>query len=132
MFGTTRKLRVWAYGSPVDMRKGFDGLFGLVRTQLERDPLMGDAFLFVSRNRKLAKVLLWDGTGLCIWAKRLERGRFAKLWGISSGKELELTGVELNAYLDGWKKVGKTRLSIEEFRLSGLTKVGVNASISSC
>ncbi len=132
MLGITRKLRVWAFTSPVDMRKGFDGLFGIVQSRLKRNPLEGDAFLFVSRNRKLAKVLLWDGTGLCIWAKRMERGRFAKLWGVAQQEEIELTGAELAAFLDGWKKVGKTRLSIEEFRLSGLTKVDVNASISSC
>ncbi len=81
MLGMTRRLRVWAYTTPVDMRKGFDSLFGLVRSALGRDPLAGDALLFVSRNRRLAKVLLWDGTGLCIYAKRMERARFAKLWG---------------------------------------------------
>ncbi len=104
------------------MRKGFDGLSGLVQTQLRRNPLEGDAFLFVSRNRKLAKVLLWDGTGLCIWAKRMERGRFAKLWGVAKQEEMELTQAELAAFLDGWEMAGKVRLSREEFRLSGLTK----------
>jgi transposase len=114
------------------MRKGFDGLFGLVLSRLKRNPLEGDAFLFVSRNRKLAKVLLWDGTGLCIWAKRMERGRFAKLWGLSQQEEIELTQAELAAFLDGWKKAGKVRLSGEEFRLSSLTKTGLNASIPAC
>jgi len=121
MLGNTRQLRVWAYTAPVDMRKGFDGLFGLVRSELGRDPVAGDAFLFVSRNRRLAKVLLWDGTGLCIYAKRMERHRFAKLWGMSDSAEIELTSAELGAYLDGWKKAGKTRLSSAEFRVRSLT-----------
>lgn len=121
MLGMTRKLKVWAYTSPVDMRKGFDGLFGIVRSRLGRDPLKGDAFLFVNRNRKLAKVLLWDGTGLCIWAKRMERGRFAKLWGVTPDEEIEMTQAELAAFLDGWKMAGKVRLSRVEFRVSGLT-----------
>ncbi|MCP4902165.1 MAG: IS66 family insertion sequence element accessory protein TnpB [bacterium] len=49
------------YGAPTDMRKGFDGLYGMVREALGRDPLSGDLYLFVSRNRIRAKVLLWDG-----------------------------------------------------------------------
>ena len=132
MLGMTRRLRVWAYTSPVDMRKGFDSLFGLVRSELGRDPLEGDAFLFVSRSRRLAKVLLWDGTGLCIYAKRMERSRFAKLWGVTNGVEIELTSAELAAYLDGWSQAGKSRISAAEFRVSSLTLRHVNASIQAC
>ena len=69
------------------LRKGFiqrsctnDGLYGLVVDGLDENPLSGDLFLFVNRNRNRAKILLWDGTGLCIFQKRLEQGRFAKLW----------------------------------------------------
>src|SRR5204862_54317 len=76
---STRTLRVWAYPAPADLRKGFDGLCGLV-TRLRQDPLAGDCFLFVNRLRTRAKVLLWDGTGLCVYHKRLEQGRFAALW----------------------------------------------------
>lgn len=132
MLGMTRSLRVWAYTAPVDMRKGFFGLLGLARSQLARDPLDGDAFLFVSRNQKLAKVLLWDGTGLCIYAKRMEQGRFSKLWGRSEGKEIELTSAELGAFLDGWKQVGKTQLSAAEFRISRLNNQCVNDRIQEC
>lgn len=80
MIGSTRNLRVFAYAQPADLRKGFDGLFGIVTSELSRDPLDGDCFLFVNRARSRAKVLLWDGTGLCIYMKRLEHGRFACLW----------------------------------------------------
>jgi transposase len=71
---------VWAYGAPANLRRGFDGLSGLVSQQLRHDRLSGDCFLFVNATRKRAKVVLWDGTGLCIYATRLERGRFACLW----------------------------------------------------
>jgi len=73
MIGSTRQVTVWAYGAPADLRKGFDGLSALVTHRLERDPLSGDCYLFVNATRKRAKVLLWDGTGLCIYAKRLEQ-----------------------------------------------------------
>lgn len=74
-----RRVSVWAYAAPADLRKGFDGFSGLVVNELERNPLNGDLYLFVSRNRSRAKVLHWDGTGLCVYAKRLEKGRFACL-----------------------------------------------------
>lgn len=71
LISSSRVLRVYAYAAPVDMRKGFDGLSALVREQLGRDPTSGALYLFVSRNRIRAKVLVWDGTGLCLYAKRL-------------------------------------------------------------
>jgi len=114
MIGSTRTVRVYAYGAPVDMRKGFDGLAALVRQGLDRDPTGGDMFLFVSRNRIRAKVLIWDGTGLCLYAKRLERGRFAALWGRGGGESIELTQAELQLYLEGCREVGKRRLSPPE------------------
>jgi transposase len=75
-----RRVAVYAYGAPADMRKGFDGLCALVTQRLARDPLNGDVYLFLSRDRVRTKVLHFDGTGLCVYAKRLERGRFASLW----------------------------------------------------
>jgi integrase len=57
---------VWAHPEPADLRAGFDGLAALVTSRLGRDPLSGHLFLFVNRNRTRAKVLVWDGTGLCI------------------------------------------------------------------
>ena len=79
MFGTSRSERVWARTAPTDLRKGYNGLYGLVKNELGRDPLSGDLHLFVNRQRTSCKVLMWDGTGLCIFMKRLERGRFALL-----------------------------------------------------
>lgn len=62
--------------------------------ELGRDPLSGDLYLFVSRNRIRAKVLHWDGTGLCVYAKCLEKGRFASLWSDVEGEPVRLTTSE--------------------------------------
>lgn len=117
MIGSTRNLRVFAYSSPADLRKGFDGLYGIVMAELGRDPLNGDCFLFVNRARSRAKVLLWDGTGLCIYMKRLEQGHFACLWERSgSGSSLELTMSELSLFLEGSQWVGRIPLSPSEIK----------------
>src|SRR5712691_9334957 len=100
------------------MRKGFDGLSALVLNDLERDPLAGDFFVFVNRTRKRAKVLLWDGTGLCIYAKRLEQGRFASLWrDAPTAAPLRLTMSELQLFLEGSALVGRVPLSPPAFVL---------------
>lgn len=111
MIGSTLKVSVFAFGSPADLRKGFDGLTALVTQELRRDPLSGDFYLFVNRTRQRAKVLLWDGTGLCIYAKRLERGRFAALWRDGERASLCLTTSELALFLEGSTLVGKVPLS---------------------
>ena len=110
MIGSTGRVRAFAYASPADMRKGFDGLFALVRRELRRDPLSGDLFLFVNKTRKRAKVLLWDGTGLCIYAKRLEKGTFACLWREGTGAGLDLSVTELQLFLEGASAVGRMAL----------------------
>lgn len=73
--GTTR---VFVHGRPVDMRRSFTGLVALVKQVLEEDPLSGSVFVFVNRRGHYAKVLYWDRTGFCLWAKRLERGVFVR------------------------------------------------------
>ena len=69
--------RILAYRHPVDMRKSFDGLIGLVRDALMEDPLSGSLYLFINRRGNYVKGVYWDRTGFCLFAKRLERGRFA-------------------------------------------------------
>jgi len=115
MIGSTRQVTVWAYGAPADLRKGFDGLSALVTHRLERDPLSGDCYLFVNATRKRAKVLLWDGTGLCIYAKRLEQGRFACLWREKTARVARLTMSELQLFLEGSTLVGRVPLSPPPF-----------------
>jgi transposase len=111
------------------MRKGMDGLYGLVTSLLAKDPLSGDLFLFVSRDRKRAKVLLWDGTGLCLYAKRLERGRFAKLWAGEEESTLELTMSEMSLFLEGSRLVGKVAVSPQKLCIKCLTDHGMLARI---
>lgn len=107
-----RRVTVYAFAQPTDMRKGFDGLCALVTQGLARDPLSGDAFIFVSRDRVRAKVLHFDGTGLCIYAKRLERGRFASLWRATADEApIQLTVSELDLFLDGSTLVGRVALT---------------------
>lgn len=76
LFGLGLSTKIYLGVEGVDMRKGFDGLYGLVRDHLGQDPLSGHLFLFTNRSRTRLKVLAWDGTGLWVCAKRLERGRF--------------------------------------------------------
>lgn len=122
MIGSTRSVRVFAYTMPTDMRKGFDGLYGMVSTYLEREPLSGDLFLFVARDRKRAKVLMWDGTGMCLYSKRLEKGRFAKLWGGDGTTQIELTMSELQLFMEGSRLVGKVPISPEKMCFKCLTE----------
>jgi transposase len=78
--------RIYLAVGATDMRKGFDGLFGLVQQRLQADPLSGHLFLFCNRPRTRLKALYWDGSGLWVCAKRLEQGRFS--W----PREVEETG----------------------------------------
>ena len=113
MIGSSRVVRVFAYAGPVDMRKSYEGLGALVRNELGRDLLSGELYLFTNRRRTRAKVLLFDGTGLCIYMKRLDKGRFAKLWRDErdGGSALSLTMSELSLFLEGSELVGRRTLS---------------------
>jgi len=102
---------IYAYCEPIDMRKGFEGLSGIVRNEMGQDPLSGCLFIFTNRRRTHAKMLSFDGSGLCIYAKRLEKGRFANLWGWSAHKQLVLKPSELQLFLEGSELVGRYRVS---------------------
>lgn len=127
MIGSSRQLRVFAYGEPIDMRNGFDGLCALVVNILKHDVLAGDLFLFVNRRRKRAKVLFWDGTGLVIYCKRLERGCFTAPWNKSGKGALEMTTSELALFLEGSVLAGRVPLSPAPFVLGPLANFGGGA-----
>lgn len=110
ILGTSRTVRVFAYPEPVDLRKGYDGLYGMVKMGLGRDPLSGELLLFVNKRRGGCKVLVWDGTGLCIFQKRLEQGRFASLFR-DDGNSVQLTASELALFIEGCELVGRRTLS---------------------
>lgn len=76
MFGLTAATRIYLYRGACDMRKSFDGLCGIIRSDLGADPLSGSLFVFVNRRRSKVKLLYWDRDGLALWYKRLEQGCF--------------------------------------------------------
>ena len=76
MIGLPAGTRVWLAVGRTDMRKGFDGLAAAVQERMAQDPFCGHLFVFRGRRGDLIKVLWWDGQGLCLFAKRLEKGRF--------------------------------------------------------
>jgi transposase len=111
VIGLSRGLSVFAFTESVDMRKSFNTLSALVVEQMKRELLTGDLFLFVSQDRKRAKVLYFDGTGLCLWSKRLEKGKFAALWKRKRDGGLELTLSELSLFIEGSDSIGRVPLS---------------------
>jgi len=92
-------VRVWLATGHTDMRRGFDGLALLVQEQLKRDPHSGQLFVFRGRRGGLIKILWHDGQGLCLFAKRLERGRF--IWPSASGDAVTITAAQLGYLLEG-------------------------------
>lgn len=101
MFGLGPATKIYVAVDAVDMRKGFDGLYGLVRDQLGQDPLSGHLFLFSNRTRTRLKALVWDGSGLWVCAKRLEKGRFR--WPVVEANQRSVTmrGEELAMLMNG-------------------------------
>lgn len=95
MFFPEGNIRVFLYGEPVDMRKSFDGLYALARNGLAQDPLSGHLFAFVNRRATQMKVLYFDRSGWCLWAKRLEAGRFLGDWAQMHHREMDYTGLKL-------------------------------------
>jgi transposase len=85
-------VKLWFCPQPVDMRLGFDGLFALVRSRLQADPLSGHLFIFRNRTADRLKVLYWGGHGLCLWCQRLEQGRYH-----FPAPAADATGIELSA-----------------------------------
>ena len=102
---TTLKRNVLVHKMAVDMRKSYDGLMGLLTGQ---NVFTGDIFLFMSRDRKRAKAMFWDGTGLNIWMKRIEQGRFADVWSRD-----RITASELKLFFEG-SRLASRSLSPED------------------
>ncbi len=94
-------IRVFVAATPVDLRKGFDGLALLVRQSLAADPLSGHLYVFFNRRRNRAKVLFWTRSGFCLFYKRLERGRFTLPEAAASAKRVEVEAAELQLLLEG-------------------------------
>ena len=82
-------------------RKGFEGLYGLVREHLELDAFAGHLLVFTSRRKDRVKILYWDRDGFAIWSKRLEEGTYAVPFGDGAERRREITAQELGALLSG-------------------------------
>jgi transposase len=95
MFFPEGQIRVHLYGHPCDMRKSFTGLYGLIQQGLGADPLSGDLYVFVSRRATMMKVLYFDRSGFCIWAKKLEAGCFVSDWAQVRTQEMDWTALKL-------------------------------------
>jgi len=99
MLSLSPATRVFVALSPVDMRRSFNGLYAHVQTVLQQNPLSGHLFVFTNRLRTRVKVLYWDGSGLWVCAKRLERGTFG--WPAGEGPSRTLRCEELQLLLHG-------------------------------
>src|SRR3954454_21156863 len=108
MIGLPSGARVWLAVGRTDMREGFDGLAAAVQERMAQDPHGGALFVFRGRRGDLLKVLWWDGQGLCLFAKRLERGRF--LWPQAKDGSVVLTPAQLSMLLEGidWRAPRRT------------------------
>jgi transposase len=95
MFFPEGQIRVHLYGQPCDMRKSFDGLQAVVRHGLKEDPCNGALYVFINRRATQMRVLYFDRSGFCIWAKRLEAGRFVSDWTQVHSKEMDWTALKL-------------------------------------
>jgi len=107
VFGLGLATKIYIAVQAVDMRKGFEGLYGLVRDELGADPLSGHLFLFSNRTRTRLKALVWDGSGLWVCAKRLEKGRFR--WPVAEDKYSVTMRAEELAMLVNGLDVKQTR-----------------------
>ena len=99
---------IWIAAGMTDLRRGFTGLSAIVQTVLEKNPCSGHVFVFRGRRGDLIKVLWWDGDGLCLFAKRLERGRF--VWPQAESGTVSLTRAQLSMLLEGidWRRPMRT------------------------
>lgn len=102
---------IYAVCAPTDMRRQHDGLTAIVRRALGHELTDGAMYLFTNRRRTIAKVLYFDGTGVCLFCKKLSRGRFAAPWNSPNETSVPLTDAELQLYLDGSHLVGRVALS---------------------
>lgn len=101
MIALGKSARVFAWTKPTDMRKSFQALASVVVAELGDDPMSGSAFLFISRNTKRAKVIWWDGTGFCLFQKRLAKGHFAAPWEHLHDGAVSISSSQLAIFFEG-------------------------------
>ena len=109
MMGLAAGTRIWIVAGMTDLRRGFVGLSAVVQTALQENPFSGQVFIFRGKRGDLIKVLWFDGDGLCLFAKRLERGRF--IWPQAASGTVSLTPAQLSMLLEGidWRRPVRTQ-----------------------
>lgn len=115
MLNLSPTLPILVYTKPADLRKGFDGLSGIVREQFQADPLNGSLFLFFNRRRDRLKILQWDGTGFWIYYKLLEAGTFEQL--TADTPHLAIDATQLTMLLAGVSPLSVSRR--KRYRVAG-------------
>lgn len=100
--------KIWIAAGVTDLRRGFAGLSALVQTKLEKSPMSGQVFIFRGRRGDLVKLIWFDGDGLCLFCKRLERGKF--VWPQATEGVVSLTRAQLSMLLEGidWRRPERT------------------------
>jgi transposase len=125
------RYRYFIYRSGCDMRKGYDGLSGLVRNEWKKDPLSGDVFIFLSKQRNKIKLLHWQNDGFVIYSKRVEKGTFELPKEKLAGNNIEITAHQLQFILDGiYLSSIKKRMRYEHTNVSNfIGESGVSARV---
>ena len=101
MLNLTKETRIFAYTGVTDMRKGFNGLSGIVREEFQSDPTDGSLFMFINRRRDRMKLLYFDGGGFWLYYRLLESGTFEKLASVPGSCQLQMDATELSMLLSG-------------------------------
>ena len=109
MIGPNGAVRVMVATRPVDFRKGAEGLAALVRETMQADPFSGTVYVFRAKRADRVKLIYWDGTGVCLFAKRLEDGKFH--WPKMEDGVIRLSAAQLSALVEGldWRRVHASR-----------------------
>jgi transposase len=109
VIGPTGAVRVMVATKPVDFRKGAEGLAALVREEMRADPFSGAVYVFRAKRADRVKLIFWDGTGVCLFAKRLEDGKFQ--WPKIQDGIMRLSAAQFSALLEGldWRRVHEAR-----------------------
>ena len=108
MIGLPSGTKIWLAAGLTDMRKGFDGLATLAQSALAQQPFSGHIFVFRGRRGDIIKLLWWDGQGMCLFAKRLEKGHF--IWPQAESGSVSLSPAQLSMLLEGidWRMPART------------------------
>ena len=121
MFFPESQVRIWLYAKPTDMRRSFNGLAAMAKNLMGENPLSGQVFVFINRRQTQIKILYFDRSGYCIWAKRLEQGRFN--YNRSAGDKQALNWTELKLIIEGIElknTLQRKRYSHPQNRQSGI------------